>query len=368
MFGYRNPFDATQAHMGLRALAYATGGIAVLNKNDFDEGLGKILTVSEGYYLLAYAPIDNKFDGGFRKLEVKVKRDDVKVYSRRGYTAREERAAPEPTTKQDQLLAAIRSPLARRDIDLDAMLLYKAKSKEQGAIDIHMVIDPRKLDFETADNKQQTNFDVAGFVYDELGKMRGGFSETVTAGLTREQYDRIKAGGFIYSASTTLAPGVYQVRLAVRDSKTGNVGTLSRYLEVPNLAKGRLSASSVLIGGVPAHDTKGAKAAPLSASRIVTRKQDLRYAVIIYNAKLRDGKPQLRTRLVINKDGQEFFKEPEEPLAVSSSNAEQVIKIGQLGLAGVKPGRYTLILTVTDTLAEKKAQTVTRSMDFVVVD
>lgn len=368
MFGYRNPFDATQAHMGLRALAYATGGIAVLNKNDFDEGLGKILTVSEGYYLLAYAPIDNKFDGGFRKLEVKVKRDDVKVYSRRGYTAREERAAPEPTTKQDQLLAAIRSPLARRDIDLDAMLLYKAKSKEQGAIDIHMVIDPRKLDFETADNKQQTNFDVAGFVYDELGKMRGGFSETVTAGLTGEQYDRIKAGGFIYSASTTLAPGVYQIRLAVRDSKTGNVGTLSRYLEVPNLAKGRLSASSVLIGGVPAHDTKGAKAAPLSASRIVSRKQDLRYAVIIYNAKLRDGKPQLRTRLVINKDGQEFFKEPEEPLAVSSSNAEQVIKIGQLGLAGVKPGRYTLILTVTDTLAEKKAQTVTRSMDFVVVD
>ncbi len=368
MFGYRNPFDSTHAHIGLRALAYATGGIAVLNKNDFNEGLGKILAVSEGYYLLAYAPSDSKFDGNFRKLEIKVKGSDMKVYTRRGYTSREDKPVPAPTTKQEQLLAAIRSPLSRSDIDLDAILLYKSKSPAQGAIEIQLVIDPKKLNFEMADNKQQTNFDVAGFVFDELGKLRGGFSETVTAGLTMEQYDRIKAGGFTYSASTNLEHGIYQVRLAVRDNKTGNIGTLSRYLEVPDLSKGRLAASSMFLVGVPANDTKGADATPISASRTVSRKLDLRYAVIIYNAKLKDAKPQVRTQLTISQDGKVIFKEPEEPLAATPSAPQQLVKIGQLGLSSVKPGRYNLALVITDTLADKKAQTVTSSMDFVVVE
>jgi hypothetical protein len=45
-----------------------------------------------------------------------------------------------------------------------------------------------------------------------------------------------------------------------------------------------------------------------------------------------------------------------------------LLKWGQLGLKGVKPGRYTLTLVITDMLADKKANTMSRSMDFVVVD
>ena len=37
-------------------------------------------------------------------------------------------------------------------------------------------------------------------------------------------------------------------------------------------------------------------------------------------------------------------------------------------LSGVAPGRCTLTLLITDTLADKKAQTITGSMDFVVVN
>src|SRR6185503_5271109 len=147
-FGFSNPLDVTGAHMGLRVLSSATGGIAVLNRNDFNAGLEKIVSANEAYYLLAYTPSDNKFKGDFRKVEVKVKGDGLKVYSRRGYLAREDKVAPAPATKQEQLLAAIKSPLARRDIALDAMLLYKAaaapsdKAKpdgqsQWGAIDIN---------------------------------------------------------------------------------------------------------------------------------------------------------------------------------------------------------------------------------------
>lgn len=368
LLGYKNPFDTMEAQQGLRVLSSATGGIAVLNRNDFNAALGQIVEISEGYYLLAYTPSDAKFDGDFHKLEFKVK-GDYKVYSRRGYFAREDKSDTAPATKQEQVLAAVKSPLARRDIDLDATVLYKAAPPpNQGAIDINLVIDPKKLQFDEQNGKREANLDVDGFVFDELGKLRGGFSETVSPSLLPDDYKRAAETGFTYSANTTLPPGVYQIRLAVLDNKTQKIGTLSRYLEVPDLTKGRLSASSLLLGGVAAKDMKATTPTPISGNRRISRKQDMRYAVVIYNAKQKDSKPQVTTQLVISQNGQQIFKEAEEIVAASQSDPGKLIKVGQLGLSGVKPGRYTMTVIITDPLADKKTQTITRSMDFVVVD
>ncbi len=373
-----NPIEA---HQGLRMLSSATGGIAVLNKNNFDEGLGQIVSANDGYYLLAYTPADSRFDNKFRKVEIKVKGEGLKVYNRLGYFARKDKPAADPATTQEQLLAAIRSPLARRDIDFDALLLYKAKapdakgaqganapSPNQAVIDINVAIDPRKLQFEQVNDKQQTSFEVAGFVFDELGKLRGGFSETVTASLTAEELKTAATGGLSYSANTGLPPGAYQIRLAVRDNKTSNIGTLSRFMEVPDVTKGGLAASSLLLSGVPAGDLKATTHTLVTANRQISRKQDLRYAVIIYNPKLKDGKPQVRTQLIISLVGKVIFKEQEEPVLSVGKDSSQLLKFGQLGLGGVKPGRYTLTLMITDPLADKKAQTMTRNMDFIVIN
>lgn len=367
-FGYKNPFDQMEGHQGLRVLANETGGIAVLNKNNFDEGLGKIVGASDAYYLLAYTPSDANFKGDFRKVEIRVKNKDLKVLSRRGYFAREDQAAAEPVTKQDQVLAAIKSPVARRDVDLEAMVLYKAAEPAKGAIDISIVVDPRKLQFETVNGKQQASYDVVGFVFDELGKLRGGFNETLTASLTADELNRAKKeGGLAYTTGTTLPAGAYQIRLAVRDNKTGGVGTISRYIEVPDLSKGKLAASSLLLGAAVPGEMNATRLTPLTPTRRIARNQDLRYAVVIYNPKLKDGKPQLQTQLFISQGGRTIYKEADQPVPVGP-NAAQQLKLGQFGLSGVKPGRYTLTLVITDMQADKKTQPLARSMDFVVVE
>jgi len=368
LFGDKSPFDQLEAHAGLRALAAATGGIDVLDKNNFNDGLQKILNASDGYYLLAYTPTDNKFNGEFRRVEIKVKGDGLKVYTRRGYLAREEKTAATPASKQDQLLAAIKSPLARRELEVDATLLYKPAPANQGAVDINLLIDPRRLRWEEAIEKHRAEVDIAGFVFDQFGKLRGGFSEKLAANLAGEDYNKVIRAGLGYTASTTLPPGAYQIRIAVRDNQTGNIGTTSRYIEIPDLSKGRLAASSLLLAAVPAGEVKAEKPTPISGDRRVSRKQDLRYAVMIYNAKQKDSHPQVRTQLVISQSGQLVFKQPEEPVVTRGNESSQLIKWGQLALGGVKPGRYTMTVVITDPLAEKKAQTVTRSMDFVVVD
>jgi len=366
--GNRSAFNGLDAQEGLRALASSTGGISVSNTNNFNKGMEKILAASEGYYLLAYTPSDAKFDGDFRKIEVKVKSEGLKVHSRRGYFAREEKSAA-PINRQEQLLAAIKSPLARRDVDVDALLIYKAALPNRGAIDIHLVIDPKKLQFEQAADKKQINLDVAGFVFDEFGKLRGGFNETIKPDLSSEDYSKAEKGGLTYSANTELPSGVYQMRLVVRDNKSGALGTLSRYFEVPDLSKGRLAASSLLLGAVPASNSKpGVGINWIMATRRVSRRNNLLYTTSIYNAKLKDGKPQVNTQLTVARNGQVIYQSAEEPVAISPANPSQVMRIGQLKVSSLPAGKYVMTLKIIDTLAEKRAQTLTRKMDFTVVD
>ena len=96
-------------------------------------------------------------------------------------------------------------------------------------------------------------------------------------------------------------------------------------------------------------------------------RSDLRYAAVIYNPKLEGGKPRLRSRIVVSQNDKVLYEEPEEAVTGQLGN-NQVVKIGQLALSKVAPGRYVLTLVVTDPLAEKNRQTVARSLDFTVVD
>jgi len=348
-------------HLGLSTVAGYTGGVAVINTNDFESGLNKILARSSGYYNLAYKPTE-KFDNKFHKLEVKVRRSGARVYSHTRYLAREERTTG-PLTKDEEVAAAASSPLAKTEIDVTpsiAMKLLPAKA----SLDVHMLIGANKLHFtETPTGTYQVSFDVVAFIFDQVGKRYGGLSETVNLNLSAEDYRHAMKEGLGYSAATELPPGYYQVRAVVREASSGNIGTFSKYLEVPDISKGKLAMSSVFL---IAFDTQTKKLTPLQALRELNRKQDLRYVAMIYNPKLRDGKPQLRSQMIISQGNSVLFREPEQ--TVESNGSSPVVKMGQLGLAKVAPGRYTLTLVITDTLADKKNQTIIHNIDFSVVN
>src|SRR5258706_782877 len=202
-------------HLGLDTLAKETGGISVVNTNDFKSGLDKVLA-SSSYYLLAYTPTD-KFDNKFRRIEIKVKRDGARVYAHRGYLAREERVSATPQTKEQAIVLAAKSPLSRNDLDVTANVVVRPlPAANKSEVGIHISIDANKLTFtQGPDGKRQTSFDVVGFIYDQFGKLRGGFSETINTNLAEEDYWQALKTGLTYSANTDLPPGYFQVRVAV---------------------------------------------------------------------------------------------------------------------------------------------------------
>jgi hypothetical protein len=80
-----------------------------------------------------------------------------------------------------------------------------------------------------------------------------------------------------------------------------------------------------------------------------------------------DGsKPVGETQVIISQGSKIIYQEPEQPLN-GTVNGAQVIRVGQLGLSKVAPGRYVLTLTVTDA-NDKRGRKLTRSVDFNVVE
>jgi len=69
----------------LRVLADDTGGIAVVNQNDFDKALKRIDADSSDYYILGYYSSNPDPTHRRRKIEVKVLRDGFDVFTRTEY-------------------------------------------------------------------------------------------------------------------------------------------------------------------------------------------------------------------------------------------------------------------------------------------
>ncbi|HLG54714.1 MAG TPA: VWA domain-containing protein [Vicinamibacterales bacterium] len=72
----------------LRFIADGTDGTAVINTNNIDGALRRIVDDLSSYYLMGYYATNTKLDGKFRSITVRVKRDGARVRARRGYRAR----------------------------------------------------------------------------------------------------------------------------------------------------------------------------------------------------------------------------------------------------------------------------------------
>jgi len=70
----------------LRVLAEQTGGIAVVNQNDFDRALKRIDAETSDYYVLGYYSNNPDPLKRTRRIEVKTVRDGAQVWSRTSYT------------------------------------------------------------------------------------------------------------------------------------------------------------------------------------------------------------------------------------------------------------------------------------------
>lgn len=359
----------------LNALADETGGRALRNQNYFERWVDKVLDETSNYYLLAWRPDkDEEKAPKFRHVKVTIAgRPDLIVRAPRGYvegplantetaTTVAKPAAGNPKTPEAQLGAALSDFYPSNSLLTMLSLTYLNTPKNETVLTSSMQIANRGLNF-GADGKQPATLKLAGVILNDKGKIASSFKNELSV-------DPLKTGesegsGIIYNEHTPLAPGIYQVRVAARDERSGRVGSAMQFVVIPDLATRQLTTSSVLLGGQVLENAKTKDAGPqiqLSVDHRFSRLARLGYWMFIYNAR-RDagGAPNLTAQTHVLRDGQVMLTSPQRKLNQGGPDPDRIPFGEEMALQTLAPGRYDLRVTVTDSLA---GTSVIQTVDF----
>jgi VWFA-related protein len=86
----------------LRVIADLTGGIAVVNQNDFDRALKRIDAETSDYYMLGYYSSNPDPTRRTRQVQIRTTRDKVELWARKSYTLPRHAAPPPGTPSADR--------------------------------------------------------------------------------------------------------------------------------------------------------------------------------------------------------------------------------------------------------------------------
>ncbi|CAN5495911.1 hypothetical protein BH10ACI2_BH10ACI2_07920 [soil metagenome] len=372
---------------GLSYLADETGGSAYMNRNDIAGGIRKALE-DQSYYLLAYEPDTDTFDAKnlkYNKIEIKVSRPGLIVRHRSGFFNKADEAIGKPDAGSQsagmQLLTAMKSPFVVNGITLSMNALF-GSDKSGAYVQSLLHIDAKDLKFtDESDGSKKVVFDVWAVGLGDNGTPGDQIKKTYTLTLKPEKFQKVLDEGFVYFFVIPVKkPGGYQYRVVIRDTQSGKIGTASQFVLIPDLKKGRLTASSMVIEShspeewAKPNGPNGGLLRSISQTDTALRRIKLgtvlEYGFDDYNAKLNAArKTSLQSRIRVFRDGELVLDG--QPVAVDpngQTDPQRIQLSGAVSLNGkMLPGDYILQVIVTDALAKKNDQIISQYVQFELV-
>ena len=217
----------------MKELARQTGGRAFVSRNDIDRAVA--LAVQDGgtYYTIGYVSQNKNFDGNFRRIKIEVNRPGLQLHHRMGYFA------IDPTKRKKQQQDAETTTVIR-NMGMDATMVYfdalVSAPKNAGAkatVPLRFRVDPSSISWQDgSDNKRRVNIDLFAVAVGADGKIAANTGKTIDVNLEPVQYEQVLKQGLLVPLDVELPAGRFQMRLAVRDNRTGVMGTLTAPLTI----------------------------------------------------------------------------------------------------------------------------------------
>lgn len=207
----------------MREMARETGGRAYVNQNEIRVGVERAFADESAAYSLGYYPENKKYDGKYRSIKVKVKRDGVEIHSRRGYYA------VDPTqTKgynpQQEVALALGDNASSTLVAFSAQVKPPSANSVPNKIGVTYLVDANTLSAEDASGGKHMNVVFYATIFSPAGKIVANTSQKVDQTFDANTYQQIVQKGLMLHLDVDPQPG--QLRLAVQDVRTGLVGTI----------------------------------------------------------------------------------------------------------------------------------------------
>ncbi|HKO97195.1 MAG TPA: VWA domain-containing protein [Pyrinomonadaceae bacterium] len=355
----------------LRTVAFDGGGHPILDSNAPILLMKRAISETANYYQLSWRPEEHEIrDRNFQAVEIKVLgKDEVVVRTRQGFYFEPEVASATGTEKSEAgkkkekskgetrpLRVALRNPFPSRGIPISISAGHMETGEPTMLVTATVEVQKEALDL---GNRQGAfELDLEGVLVDETGKSVGDFSEDLTvkpAEILSSASNRV-----VYNRQLRVTPGLYQMRVAVEEKKTGRIGSAMQWLDVPNHKGGELLLSSLFIGEVDAQTLSSGKL-NINADHRFPMRSRLGFLTYIYNAKTGPSGPDVAIQVTIMRDEQPVFTKPLVKVQTSGLSDPSRIGYGEdIDLGALPAGRYILQVNAIDRIGKSTATQQTR--------
>ena len=227
----------------LKYIAKDTGGTSLLGEKKFDN-FQKVVSRDLGnYYELSYSPKKKKADGKYHKIEVKIRRPDVKISFRKGYY--------DYTDEQKESLlfaSAAYNPSMFKEIPFEARANAFVKGKDKYILWFNVALPMKKIITEDYDWGKSKILKLGIWIDDTGGGSTLKSEMAIPIVLTPNLLERLKRVQFFGfncgSDEVKLKNDKYKLVFALYDEAESRIGTVEQDLVIPNVLG--LSESQVL--------------------------------------------------------------------------------------------------------------------------
>lgn len=350
---------------GLNALASDTGGQAFFHTNDLNMALEQVLEDNRIYYVLGYYPPEGR-DARFRRITVRVKnRPDYSVRAPRGYLPlkplKKEPAAKSP---RQQLFQAIAAPLRVTTLGVAVSAEFLEREADDAQVLLYVHLDGNNLHYVEHNGRFRFEVEMVAVIYDNQGKPVRTLANNVNVLIRPGHLEQAKQDIYHFAQRVALKPGLYSVRVGIREPSTERIGTAVAWVEVPDLKRRRLTLSSLFVAEWEPQGKlllPGVNSVLGQSIRRIRRGNSLVYYLMIYNASASPEDLKMQVEIFNGQDriyGSEWMPVSRRMIGRNKRG----IEVGErIVIENMQPGIYELRVTIED---PKSKQIAHRAMVF----
>jgi VWFA-related protein len=248
------------SQQSLQVLADQTGGFAAINRNDFAGAFERVVRENSSYYVIGYYPTNDRRDGRFRRIEVRVKRPGLQVRARRGYVAPRGRAPntrpPANATAFDVLLgSAMNSPVPLTGVPLSLSAAPFKGTAPNASVALTLEMRADLFRFTEKGSTFLDRVQVAFSAVDPGGTIRPGSKHVLGMEMSAATVTLARERGFRVVSEIALPPGRYQLRASAAEEGANRTGSVFYDLEVPDFYKAPFSMSGIAVASASTSQT-----------------------------------------------------------------------------------------------------------------
>jgi len=215
--------DLTASQDTMATMASATGGRMFTGSNDLGPAFTQVQLDTAAYYLLGYSSTNTVLDGRFRRVQVRVTREGLRVEARSGYYAERDFAHTGRQERETQLEERVLGGSVPSQLALGVTTSWQREGADSFRVPI-TISTPWSQD----GPQEEDLLDVLAVVEDEQGRVIARARETLDVPSAASESRRLA-----YETVVTLPAGQFLVKAVMRENRGGQMGFVQADIRLP---------------------------------------------------------------------------------------------------------------------------------------